>query len=227
MMLTQPNILMCLLATALWFSATCVRSQTFPPRPAPGEFVLDEAVLLHAGDQQRIEGACAKLMKEEQIPIVVVTIPSLAKYHAKNIEVYARALFDNWGIGSQTRNYGVLLLVSRGDRKARIELGAAWAHARDETVEMIMKDIMIPNFKKGDYSSGILRGVQALDTMARGQSVRKPLAWVPLLLREGLVVLGVCTAVSRRDDTRELYVTNRLGNLSLRPVFRPAISPLR
>lgn len=177
-MLTQRNILAltCLLATALLFSAPSVRSQTFPPRPAQGEFVRDEAVLLHAGDQRQIEGACAKLMKEEQIPIVVTTIPSLAKYDAKNIEVYARALFDNWGIGSQTRNYGVLLLVSLGDRKARIELGAAWAHAKDETVAMIMNDIMIPNFKKGDYSSAILQGVQALDAMARGQSVRKPVA---------------------------------------------------
>ena len=87
---------------------------------------MDEADLLHAAEQQRIEELCGKLLKEEHIPIVVVTIPSLAKYDASNIESYARGLFHNWGIGSQAHNYGVLLLVSVGDRKARIELGAAW-----------------------------------------------------------------------------------------------------
>lgn len=190
------RVLTGLLALGLLWSAPSVRSQTFPDRPAQGEFVLDEAVLIHAGDQQQIENACRNLLRDEQIPIVVVTIPSLAKYDASNIEAYARALFDNWGIGSQNRNYGVLLLVSLGDRKARIELGAAWAGTKDDTLRMIMNDIIVPNFKKGDYSAGILQGVQALDTMARGQSVRKAVSWTPLLLILGLMVLGVCAGVS-------------------------------
>lgn len=185
-----------LFAVALLLSAPAVRSQTFPERPAQGEFVLDEAVLIHAGDQQQIENVCKNLLRDEQIPIVVVTIPSLAKYDASNIEVYARALFDNWGIGSQARNYGVLLLVSVGDRKARIELGASWAGAKDDTARRIMNEIIVPNFKKGDYSTGILQGVQALDTMARGQHVRKAVSWTPILLILGLIVLGVCVAVS-------------------------------
>lgn len=185
-----------LFAVGLLLSVPSVRSQTFPQRPAQGEFVLDEAILIHAGDQQQIEAVCQKLLREEQIPIVVVTIPSLAKYDGRNIESYTRALFDNWGIGSQKGNYGILLLVSVGDRKARIELGAAWAGAKGDTARMIMQDIMVPNFKKGDYSSGILQGVQALDTMARGNSVRKTGSWTPLLLVLGVVVLGVAVGVS-------------------------------
>lgn len=190
------RVLTGLLAVGLLWSAPSVRSQTFPERPAQGEFVLDEAGLIHAGDQQQIEKVCKELLRDEQIPIVVVTIPSLAKYDASNIEVYARALFDNWGIGSQARNYGVLLLVSVGDRKARIELGAAWAGAKNDTARMIMNDIIVPNFKKGDYSAGILQGVQALDTMARGQHVRKAVSWTPILFILGLIVLGGCVGVS-------------------------------
>ena len=185
-----------LFAMALLLGAPSVRSQAFPERPAQGEFVLDEAALIHAGDQQQIENVCRNLLRDEQTPIVVVTIPSLAKYDASNIEAYARALFDNWGIGSQAHNYGVLLLVSVGDRKSRIELGDAWTGTKNETTRMITNDIMVPNFRKGDYSAGILQGVQALDTMARGQSVRKSVSWTPLLVILGLVVLGVATAVS-------------------------------
>lgn len=43
-----------------------------------------------------------------------------------SVEQYARQLFDHWGPGFKDRNYGILLLVSVGDRKARIELGAGW-----------------------------------------------------------------------------------------------------
>jgi uncharacterized protein len=55
---------------------------------------------------------------------------------------------------------------------------------------MIMQDILIPNFKQGNYSAGILQAVQALDTMARGRTVRKPVpAWYPWAFWGGLLLL--------------------------------------
>jgi uncharacterized protein len=89
-----------------------------------------------------------------------------------------------------------LLLVSLGDRKARIEFGSAWAGAKDDTARMIMDDILIPNFKKSNYSAGILQAVQALETMARGQTVHKPVAWWPLLLTLALIAVGVGVGIS-------------------------------
>jgi uncharacterized protein len=110
---------LCLLALSLLIVPS-LKSQTFPERPGQHDFILDEAGLIHSEDAQQIKSVCERLLKEEQTPIVVVTIPSLAKYDGSDIESYARALFDKWGIGSQTHNYGVLLLASVGDRKARI-----------------------------------------------------------------------------------------------------------
>ena len=191
----QGLVSVCLLA--LGFAAVAsLMAQTFPQRPGPRDFVLDEASLIQSQDAQQIKTVCDRLLREERIPIIVVTIPSLAKYNATDIESYARALFDNWGIGSQTRNYGILLLISLGDRKARIELGAAWAHTKDDTAQMIMSDIIIPNFKKGNYSAGTLQGVQALETMARGQFVRKPVPWWQPLVFWGLLALGIGVAIS-------------------------------
>jgi uncharacterized protein len=184
-----------LLAIGLAATATLL-AQTFPPRPGERDFILDEANLINPQDTQQVKGLCDRLLSEERIPIVVVTIPSLAAYNASNIESYARALFDNWGIGSRRRNLGILLLVSLGDRKARIELGAEWAHTQDETASMIMDKIIIPNFKKGDYSTGILQGVQALETMARGQAVKVPRPWYQPWLTLGLFGLGIFVAIS-------------------------------
>jgi uncharacterized protein len=125
------------------------QSQTFPARPERHDCILDEAGLLHPEDAQQVRTLCQGVLKDQKIPIVVVTIPSLAKYDGSDIDSYARALFDKWGIGSQSNNYGILLLVSVGDRKARIELGAGWGGTKDETARMVMDDIIVPNFKKG------------------------------------------------------------------------------
>jgi uncharacterized protein len=185
----------CLLAIGLAAAPTLL-TQTFPTQPGPRDFILDEANLINPQDGQQVKALCDQLLSEERIPIVVVTIPSLAAYDAADIENYARALFDNWGIGSRRRNLGILLLVSLGDRKARIELGAEWAHAQDETARMVMEKIIIPNFKKGDYSTGILQGVQALETMARGQTVKVPRPWYQPWLTLGLFALGIVVAIS-------------------------------
>ena len=70
-----------------------------------------------------------ELLTDRQVPIIVVTIGSMGQYGADRytIEQYARALFDEWGVGFEEWNFGMLLLVSQGDRRARIELGASWA----------------------------------------------------------------------------------------------------
>lgn len=191
----RTHLLLLLFASVGLFGGPA-RSQTFPSRPAQGEMILDEAHLVRAEDLQQIQSVTGKLLREQQVPIVVVTIPSLAKYDAVNLESYATALFNNWGIGSKERNNGVLLLVSVGDRKARIELGAGWGNTKDDTARMIMDDIIVPNFKRGDYSAGILQGVNALGTMVQGQTVRKPLWWLPLVLVLTLVVAGVVVGIS-------------------------------
>jgi uncharacterized protein len=168
----------------------------FPTRPA--HFIADEAGLINESDQQRIRAICENLLKEQGIPIMVVTLRSLSDYGARGITIegYARSLFDTWGIGSQTRNYGILLLVSIRDRKARIELGAGWAHANDADAERIMQEIIIPNFKAGNFSAGILQGVQALDSLARGMGVKIPRPWWQPVLILGLLALGIGTSIS-------------------------------
>lgn len=145
------------------------QAATFPEKPPPGQFYVDEARVLTDADAQAVDAVAASLLQDEQFPILVVTIPSLAVYQAADLTVdsYAAALFDAWGIGSQNRNYGMLLLVSVGDHKARIELGRSWGGQHDDKVQHVMDTQIIPAFKRGDFSSGILGGVQGLDMIAR------------------------------------------------------------
>lgn len=148
----------------------------FPDKPPTSDFFVDQANLINSEDKKQINQITAALLKEEKIPIIIVTIESLLQYNAAHmsIESYAYELFNHWGIGSQNRNYGMLLLVSKGDRKARIELGAAWGRNHDDSANEIMQKLIIPQFKSGNFSGGILGGVRGLDALARGLALPKP-----------------------------------------------------
>jgi uncharacterized protein len=145
----------------------------YPPRPPQGESVLDEAGMLRAGDAEAVRSLGAALLRDKGFPLVVVTIESLAAYDAAGtqIETYARGLFDSWGVGRPEHNYGILLLIAREDRRARIELGAAWGREHDAVCRDVMDTLIIPNFKKGLFSEGITAGAQGLDKMARGEAI--------------------------------------------------------
>ena len=172
--------------------------------PGQREFILDKADLLTPEDEQKIRDLADKLLTEKAAPIIVVTIDSMAAHNGAGmrIETFARLLFDQWGIGPEKLgntnwNRGILLLVSRRDRKARIELGAGWKHDKDDVCQKIMDDLIIPRFKNGDYAAGIMGGVEGLDKMARELALpKKPVSPWRTVLIIAAVGLGIFTLVS-------------------------------
>jgi uncharacterized protein len=140
----------------------------YPPKPEPRVFILDEAKLIQPDQAAEIKILCDEALTKKKAPIIVVTIPSLAAYGAGGwpIERYALNLMSEWGVGYEDWNYGMLLLVSPGDRKARIELGGSWARRKDDEAKRVMAERIVPRFKQGDYSKGILEGVRGLHAIA-------------------------------------------------------------
>lgn len=185
------------LPLALGLAALPVWGIRLPDKPPPQDFFVDRANLIAPTQREAINATAASLLRDQQIPIFVVTIGSLSEMDAagSTVDQYAKALFDHWGIGSQRRNFGALLLVSLGDRKARIELGEGWKHDRDAQAANIMDSLIVPAFKRGDYSVGIADGVRGLDAMARGANLPRPTApwwyWPAVLLGGVFVVTTI------------------------------------
>ena len=188
-----------LLLSAAFGRGAFAQELTYPPKPGNRDFIVDEAKLITERDAATIKAVCNKLLDEKGVPIVVVTINSMAQYGAKgwNIIVYAQNLFSEWGIGYKEWNYGMLLLVSKGDRKARIELGREWQFKKDAQCQQVMDTLIIPNFKNAKFSEGILAGVQGLNAMARElklPSPPKPWWYYPAIV--GFFALMIFTGVS-------------------------------
>lgn len=185
-----------LLASAATASGA-TQAVDFPDKPPSEHFYVDNAGMLTTEDARQIDEIADSLLKQRGIPIFVVTIENLTLYEARSlgIEDYAQALFNHWGIGSQEHNYGVLLLISQGDRKARIQLGGGYGFEFDVAAQRIMDKLIIPNFKREAFSTGILDGVRGLDAMARGERIpaRTQPWWVwPAAI---LAVIGLIFAI--------------------------------
>jgi len=174
------------------------------PRPGQREFVRDLADMLSAHEEEEIKTLCDQLLTAKATPIIVVTINSMAEHGGRGmrIETFARLLFDQWEVGvdkinGQVWNTGIMLLVSKDDRKARIELGGGWKRDHDDQCARIMAELIIPEFRQGRFSDGIEAGVEGLDKMARGLKLpARPMSMRAYLIIAGVIGLAIFTAVS-------------------------------
>ena len=143
----------------------------FPSPPAPDRFVVDDARLIIPLDQVDLEGIAAELKREHGYPIAVVTIRSLAAQGAAgySIERYAAEMLTAWPPNAERQGYGLTLLVAADDRLARIELGSAWRGAHEARAREIMDHLILPAFRRGELSKGILVAVKGFDAMGRGR----------------------------------------------------------
>ena len=127
----------------------------------PTGFVNDFANVLNAQDKQTIETKLRSLKQTTNAEVSIVTISSLG--NDETIETYATKLFQEWGIGVKGKDNGLLILVAPNDRQARIEVGYGMeGNITDIHSGIIVRDVMIPAFKDGNYSKGINGAVDAV-----------------------------------------------------------------
>jgi len=168
-----------LLATTWLFVTALVptpgqASFDLPPIPEDGHFIQDHANLLEAETMDRVGDVQRIAYEDHDTALVVVTIRSKADHGAGGwgISALAHSWFNRWEIGKtgaegELHNKGILLLISRDDRRARIELGGDWGRRWDGHARQIMERAIIPEFEIYDYDAGTLAGVEALGEMAR------------------------------------------------------------
>ncbi|MEM7354877.1 MAG: TPM domain-containing protein, partial [Acidobacteriota bacterium] len=82
--------------------------------------VNDLAGLLDATVEQQIEAKLEQLEKETGAQVAVLTLASLED---EPVEDFALRVVETWKLGREGIDDGALLLISRDDRKIRIEVG--------------------------------------------------------------------------------------------------------
>lgn len=144
--------------------------------------INDFAGLLSNDDTRILDQALIALNAETGIEGTIVTLNDRASYGGNaGLEAFATQLFNYWGVGDKRKNDGFMVMILRDDREARIELGAGYPRAFDLYAQKIMDDIMLPEFRSGDYSTGLREGTLAvIDRIARPHAADQPEPAIPL-----------------------------------------------
>lgn len=125
------------------------------------QFVSDVAHIIESEALQRINEAILNMRQTHGVEGVVITLPSIGQ--DSSIEDLAREILRGWGVGSKIDNSGFVMLISLDSRQIRIETGYGLEGVLpDALCSQIIAHRMAPHFKRGDYSTGILSGVQAI-----------------------------------------------------------------
>lgn len=130
---------------------------------------VDNAEILAPTTRERISAASREHERNTTNQVVVLTVPSLG---GESIEDYATRVFEAWKLGRKDRDNGVLLLVAPKERRMRIEVGYGLEGVLPDAIAArIIRDVITPRFKAGDYDNGVADGVEAIIAQLEGRSV--------------------------------------------------------
>ncbi|HET8710310.1 MAG TPA: TPM domain-containing protein, partial [Spongiibacteraceae bacterium] len=75
-----------------------------------------------------------------------------------------------WGIGEKGKNNGVLLIVAQAERKVRIEVGYGLEGTLTDALSAnIINTVIVPQFRTGQFATGVEQGAQAIMQVLRGE----------------------------------------------------------
>lgn len=130
--------------------------------------VVDNAGILSAETQQNLTQMLAQHEQLTGNQVVVATIKSLQGY---SIDDYGYQLGRAWGIGQRARNNGALLLVAPNERDVRVEVGYGLeGRLTDAQSKLIIENLILPEFRKGDFNAGVLVGTTTLLRVLAGDA---------------------------------------------------------
>jgi uncharacterized protein len=130
-------------------------------------YVNDYASMISPSAKSRLEQELKAFEQSDSTQIVILTIPSLEE---EDIEGFGIKVGDAWQIGQQKKDNGIILIVSKEDRKIRIEVGRGLeGRLTDLTAGRIIDGVITPRFRDGNFDGGFVDGVSSLIDATRGE----------------------------------------------------------
>lgn len=111
-----------------------------------------------------IDSVCFNLREEGLVQIAVVAVEDIK---GGDVFDFAYELFSTWGVGSKSdRGLGILLVED--EREIRFVTGyGIEGTLPDALCKRIQTDYMLPYFREGDYSGGMMAGISAIGEVMR------------------------------------------------------------
>lgn len=151
------------LLSAIFF---CITSAFAVNIPAMKGRVNDYAKIIRDSDEHEIEEYLYNLEQSTGIQLAVLTMPSL---EGDDIASFGIKLADKWQLGDKDKDNGAILIVAYEEHDLRIEVGDGLEGSlTDAKCGLILRNVIVPEFKNGNYSAGIKKGIMNMGGIASG-----------------------------------------------------------
>lgn len=146
--------------------------------------------------------------------IAQTAVVAVAEIDSDDVFEFAYELFSKWGVGSKS-NSGIGILLVEEAREIRFVTGYGVEGALPDAIcKRIQTQYMLPYFRNGDYSSGMVSGVEAIRSVLNGseldaggnddyissddEPVVGIIAFFALMMIGGMVILYLAIRASQR-----------------------------
>ncbi|WP_436514523.1 TPM domain-containing protein [Ekhidna sp. To15] len=214
------SVVLCTIAIGITFSTNGQDLQTIPDLK---ERITDQAGLLSEYEERFLTDELKQLeeRKGSQVAILIVRTTK-----PETIEQFSIRVVDQWKLGREDVDDGVLLIIAKNDRKLRIEVGYGLEGAiTDAYAKRIINNIIVPHFRDGDYYLGIEEGTEAIIALIDGEdlpavtrtSSRNKDDDYSFALFLGMVVLIFMVFIGKA------FLTKKIGNLKSNLIMIPLV----
>jgi uncharacterized protein len=137
------------------------------------QHVTDRTGTLSAQQLAELEAPLVALEQRKGSQLAVLIVGSTGE---QSIEEYSLAVAEANKLGRAKPDDGLLLLVAKDDRKARIEVGYGLEGAvTDAQSSRVIREYLAPHFRQGDYFGGIREAEGVLVKLVEGEPLPPPM----------------------------------------------------
>jgi len=136
--------------------------------------VTDLTATLSAEQVAALESRLAAFEAQKGSQIAVLLVPTT---QPEDIAAFAIRVAEQWRVGREKIDDGVILIVAKNDRTLRLEVGYGLEGViPDAIAKRVIAETITPYFKSGDFYGGIEAGVQQLMRLIEGEPLPPPAA---------------------------------------------------
>lgn len=128
-------------------------------------WVSDPDGILSTEARLRADAMLQSLQDSLTVEVPVVIVSDLS---GQDIDSYATELFEQWGIGKKDRDNGLLVVISRDDRRAAIRTGYGTEGViNDGRAGRVIRQAIAPAMKEGNADDAVLNAIAMIGDYLR------------------------------------------------------------
>lgn len=132
-------------------------------------FVTNPDGILSQGAVERLDSICYALKESGLAQVAIVVVDDISP---RDMFSFSQELFEGWGVGDKELENGLGILLVGDMREIRFHTGYGLEGVLpDALCHRIQQEFMVPYFRSGDYSKGMVVGMRAVDRVLSGEEL--------------------------------------------------------